>query len=115
MKRNIGWASYISTLCRPIGNQFGVVRIQVTSTTMYLNIFVNDLTGIPRYFHLDHVEILLSPHQLRLKSLIHLLLTLRNVMIVNKSLLMQALEQVTSHLSQNVNSSPTVFTSLYNN
>ncbi|CAI2200208.1 5325_t:CDS:1, partial [Funneliformis geosporum] len=69
-----------------------------------------DLAGIPRYFHLDHVEIPLSPHQSRLKSLICLLLTLRNVMIVNRSLIMQALEQATSHLPRNVNPSPTVST-----
>src|SRR2546430_1667322 len=54
---------------------------------MYLNILVNDLAGIPRYFHLDHVKIPLSPYQSRLKFLIRLLLTLRNVMIVNKILL----------------------------
>ncbi|CAI2187838.1 2986_t:CDS:2, partial [Funneliformis geosporum] len=36
-------ASYISALCRPVGNQFGVVGIQVTGTTMYLNILVNDM------------------------------------------------------------------------
>ena len=96
-RETLDGASYISALCRPAGNQFGVVGIQVASTTMYLNILVNDLAGIPRYFHLDHAEIPLFSHQLCLKSLIRLLLILRNVMIVNKSLLMQALEQATSH------------------
>uniref|UniRef100_U9TZ88 Uncharacterized protein n=1 Tax=Rhizophagus irregularis (strain DAOM 181602 / DAOM 197198 / MUCL 43194) TaxID=747089 RepID=U9TZ88_RHIID len=46
-------ASYISALCRPTGNQFGIVGIQVA-------------------------EIPLSPYQSRPKSLIRLLLTLRN-------------------------------------
>ena len=96
-RETLDGASYISALCRPTRNQFGIVRIQVTGTTMYLNILVNDLAGIPRYFHLDHAEIPLSPHQSHLKSLIRLLLTLRNVMIVNKSLLMQVLGQATSH------------------
>ncbi|PKY56765.1 hypothetical protein RhiirA4_428489 [Rhizophagus irregularis] len=41
-------------------DQFGIVGIQVVGTTMYLNILVNDLAGIPRYFHLDHAEIPLS-------------------------------------------------------
>ncbi|CAI2188192.1 8755_t:CDS:1, partial [Funneliformis geosporum] len=90
-------ASYISALCRPVGNQFGVVGIQIADITMYLNILVKDLADIPRYFYLDYAEIPSSPHQLRLKSLIRLLLTLRNVMIVNRSLIMQALEQATSH------------------
>ena len=106
--------SYISALCRLTGNQFGVVGIQIAGTTIYLNILVNDLADISRYFHLDHTEIPLSPHQSRLKSLIRLLLTLRNVMIVNKSLLMQALEQATSHPPRNVNPSPTVSTPPYN-
>ena len=96
-RETLDGASFVSALCRPAGNQFGIIGIQVAGTTMYLNVLVKDLAGIPRYFHLDHAEIPLSPHQLRLKSLIRLLLTLRNVMIVNKSLLMQALEQATSH------------------
>ncbi|CAI2194056.1 306_t:CDS:2, partial [Funneliformis geosporum] len=74
-RETLDGASYISALCRPVGNQFGVVGIQIA----------------------DHAEIPLSPHQLRLKSLIHLLLILRNVIIVNRSLIMQALEQATSH------------------
>ncbi|CAI2194378.1 2_t:CDS:1, partial [Funneliformis geosporum] len=53
-------ASYISILCRPVGNQFGVIGIQIAGITMYLNILVKDLASIPRYFHLDHAEILLS-------------------------------------------------------
>jgi hypothetical protein len=112
-RETLDGASYINALCRPVGNQFGVVGIQVAGTTMYLNILVNDLAGIPRYFHLDHAEIPLFPHQSRLKSLIRLLLTLRNIMIVNKSLLVQALEQATSHPPRNVNPSPTVSTPPY--
>ena len=81
---------------------------------MYLNVLVKDLAGIPRYYHLDHAEIPLFPYQSRPKSLICLLLTLRNIMIVNKSLLMQALDQATSHLPRNVNPSPTVSTPSYN-
>ncbi|CAI2192054.1 11100_t:CDS:2 [Funneliformis geosporum] len=42
-------------------DQFGVLGIQIVGTTIYLNILVKDLAGIPRYFHLDHVEIPLSP------------------------------------------------------
>jgi hypothetical protein len=112
-RETLDGASYISALCRPVGNQFGVVGIQVAGTTMYLNVLVKDPAGIPRYFHLDQAEIPLSSHQPRLKSLIRLLLTLRNVMIVNKSLLMQALEQAITHPPRNVNISPTVSTPPY--
>ena len=54
--------SYISALCRLISNQFSIVGIQIASITIYLNILVNDLTGIPRYFHLDYAEIPLFSH-----------------------------------------------------
>ena len=116
-RETLDGASFVSALCRPAGNQFGVVGIQVAGTTMYVNVLVKDLAGIPRYFHLDHAEIPLSSsnNTSRVKSLIRVLLTLRNIMIVNKSLLMQALEQATSHLPRNVNPSPTVSTPSYNN
>ena len=44
----------------------------------------------------------------RVRPLIHLLLTLRNITIVNKSLLMQALKQASTHPPRNANPSPTV-------
>ncbi|CAG8561819.1 23745_t:CDS:2 [Gigaspora rosea] len=94
--------SFIDSLCRPTGNQFGVVGIQVAGTTIRLNVLVRDLGGIPRYFHLDHAEIPLSPHLLHTKALIRLLSTLRNILIVNKSLLMKALEQAHPEMSTQV-------------
>lgn len=107
-RETLDGASFIGLLCRPPSNQFGVVGIQVANTVMKLNILVKDPAGILQYFHLDHTEISLSPHTLHTRSLVHLLLTLRNVMIVNKSLLEQALEQATSHPLQNLQLSPVV-------
>ena len=112
-RETLDGASFISVLCRPAGNQFGIIGIQVTGTTMYLNVLVKDTAGIPRYFHLDYAEIPLTPHTLHTKSLIRLLLTLRNIMIVNRSLVMQALEQASSHPPRNINPSPTVSTPPY--
>ncbi|RHZ47607.1 hypothetical protein Glove_575g27 [Diversispora epigaea] len=104
-------SSYISSACRPICNQFGVVGIQVAGEKIYLNVLVNDASGIPRYFHLDHAEIpLTSEVGLRTKALIRLLLTLRNIIIVNKNLLKQAMEQAVSHLPRNTSPSPIVTT-----
>ena len=92
-------ASFVSALCRPAGNQFGVIGIQVTSITIYVNVLIKDLASISRYFYLDYAKIplLLSNNISRVKSLIRVLLTLRNIMIVNKSFVMQALEQATFH------------------
>ncbi|RHZ89334.1 hypothetical protein Glove_16g109 [Diversispora epigaea] len=44
----------------------------------------------------------------RVEPLIRLLLTLRNIIIVNQSLLIQALEQANTHLPRNATQSPTV-------
>ncbi|CAG8542474.1 11517_t:CDS:2, partial [Scutellospora calospora] len=107
-RETLDGVSYISAMCRPAGNQFGIVGIQIAGTTMYLNVLVKDLAGIPRYFHLDHSEIPLTPHRLHTRSLVRLLLTLRNIMIVNKSLLVHALEQAITHPPRNVKLSPTV-------
>ncbi|GES99013.1 hypothetical protein GLOIN_2v1632380 [Rhizophagus clarus] len=108
--------SFVNLVCRPLNNQFGIVGVQVAGEDIYLNVLVNDAGGLSRYFHIDHAEIPLtvkSPR--RVKPLLRLLLTLRNIMIVNKSLLMQALEQAISNPPRNVNPSPTVSTPPYNN
>ncbi|RHZ61200.1 hypothetical protein Glove_349g29 [Diversispora epigaea] len=107
-RETLDGTSFIGLSCRPTSNQFGIVGIQVASTVMRLNILVKDPAGIPRYFHLDHTKIPLSPHTIHTRSLVRLLLTLRNVMIVNKSLLVQALEQAISHPPRNPQLSPTV-------
>ncbi|CAG8523019.1 10310_t:CDS:2, partial [Dentiscutata heterogama] len=99
-------SSYINSACRPIHNQFGVVGIQVAGERIYLNVLMNDTNEIPRYFHLDIP--LTSDMSWRVEPLIRLLLTLRNIIIVNKSLLTQALEQAISHPPRNAHTSPTV-------
>jgi hypothetical protein len=73
-----------------------------------------DAGGLSRYFHIDHAEIPLTKLSQKVKSHLRLLLTLRNIMIMNKSLLIQALEQATSHPSRNVNPSPTISMPPYN-
>ncbi|GBC10474.1 hypothetical protein RclHR1_09650016 [Rhizophagus clarus] len=59
-RETLDGTSFVNALCRSARNQFGVVGIQVASTTIYLNVLVKDLAGIPRYFHLHHGEIPLS-------------------------------------------------------
>ncbi|CAG8837873.1 40624_t:CDS:2 [Gigaspora margarita] len=101
--------SYINSACKPLSNQFGVVGIQISGEKIYLNVPANDTNGIPRYFHLDHAEIpLTSEVTSRTKPLIRLLLTLRNIIIVNKNLLMQAMYLAILHPPKNARSSPTV-------
>nr|CAG8631836.1 82_t:CDS:2 [Entrophospora candida] len=70
-------ASFISELYRPVGNQFGIVGIQIAGSIIYLNILVKDLAGIPRYFHVDHAEIPLTQHKLYTRSLIRFIIDLK--------------------------------------
>ncbi|RGB29162.1 hypothetical protein C1646_818666 [Rhizophagus diaphanus] len=108
--------SFVNIACRPLSNQFGIVGIQVAGEELYLNVLVKDANGIPRYFHLNQAQVPFSKDtSWRVVPLIHLLLTLRNITIVNKSLLMQALEQANTRPPRNVNPSPTVSSPLNDN
>ncbi|RHZ69783.1 hypothetical protein Glove_278g37 [Diversispora epigaea] len=101
--------SFVGVACRPTNNQFGIVGIQVANEDLYLNILVKDVSGIPKYFHVDQVKIPFTKNtSWRVEPLIRLLLTLRNIMIVNQSLLIQALEQANTRPPRNTIQSPTV-------
>ncbi|RHZ84709.1 hypothetical protein Glove_78g202 [Diversispora epigaea] len=101
--------SFVGVACRPTNNQFGIVGIQVAGEDLYLNILVKDASGIPRYFYVNQVEISFTKNtSWRVEPLIRLLLTLRNIMIVNQSLLIQALEQANTRPPRNATQSPTV-------
>jgi hypothetical protein len=65
-----------------LATNLDIVGIQVAREGRYV---VNDASGSSRYFHTDYVEILTSklPRQVKL---LHLLLTLRNILIVDKIL-----------------------------
>ena len=108
--------SFVNIACRPLSNQFGIVGIQVAGEELHLNVLVKDANGIPRYFHLNQARIPFSKDtSWRVLPLVHLLLILRNITIVNKSLLMQALEQANTRPPRNVNPSPTVSSPLNDN
>lgn len=108
-RETVDGVSLIDATCRPKTNQFGIVGIQVAGNIMYLNVLIKDAGGIPRYFHLDHAELPLFPNSFQcVSSLMRLLLTLRNILIVNKSLLVRALGYATSHPPRNVHPSPVV-------
>ncbi|CAB4439295.1 unnamed protein product [Rhizophagus irregularis] len=75
--------SFVGAACRPENNQFGIVGIQVAGENLYLNVLIKDASGIPRYFHLGNAEIpFTNGTPWRVKPLVHLLLTLRNIIIV---------------------------------
>ncbi|CAG8651691.1 24294_t:CDS:2, partial [Racocetra persica] len=100
--------NFVNLACRPLSNQFGIAGIQVAGEVIYLNVLVNDAGGLSRYFHIDHAEIPLVPKSSRrVKPLVRLSLNWRNILIVNKNLLMRALDQASSNPPRNVPRSPT--------
>ncbi|CAG8575266.1 1880_t:CDS:2, partial [Paraglomus brasilianum] len=105
-RETLDGVNYVSSLMQ---NQFGIVGIQVAGEMIFLNVMMNDTCGIPRYFHLCEAEIPLTVSKSSgVKTLVHLLLTLRNILLVNKSLLMQALKQAVSRPPRNVHPTSTV-------
>ncbi|RHZ89168.1 hypothetical protein Glove_18g128 [Diversispora epigaea] len=80
--------SFVGVACRPTNNQFGIVGIQVAGEYLYLNILVKDASGIPRYFHVDQVEIPFTKN--------------------TSCLLIQALEQANTRPPRNAQQSPTI-------
>ncbi|CAG8556483.1 9652_t:CDS:2 [Acaulospora morrowiae] len=113
-RETLDGVSLIGTACRPTSNQFGIIGIQVAGEDLCLNVLVKDANGIPRYLHLIQAPIPFTKNtSWRVKPLIHLLLTSRNITIVNKSLLIQALEQASTRPPRNVNPSPTVSSPIY--
>ncbi|CAJ0842511.1 6794_t:CDS:2 [Entrophospora sp. SA101] len=90
--------AYIHGGCKPDKNEFGVVGIQVTGRMLHLNVLLKDTDDINCLYHLRSVEI---PIQLvdeeGVSQFVEALLILRNNLIVNISLLMNAPEAKSEH------------------
>ncbi|CAG8615392.1 9151_t:CDS:2 [Paraglomus occultum] len=78
--------------CKPEKDQFGIVGIQVAGTEIQLNVLIRDNLDVHRYYHLKKTQIPIQwsdPTLSTLPEFVELLLNLRNILIVNLSLLMQ--------------------------
>ncbi|CAG8448049.1 9026_t:CDS:2 [Ambispora leptoticha] len=78
--------------CKPEKDQFGIVGIQVAGTEIQLNVLIRDNLDIHRYYHLKKTQIPIQwsdPTLSTLPEFVELLLNLRNILVVNLSLLMQ--------------------------
>ncbi|KAF0413849.1 hypothetical protein F8M41_007712 [Gigaspora margarita] len=79
---------YVYKSCRPVRNEFGILGIQVAGDMMHLNILIKDDDDIHRLFHLRSVKIPARPcNEEDVLQFVEALLLLRNIMIVNISLL----------------------------
>ncbi|CAG8438426.1 5830_t:CDS:2 [Scutellospora calospora] len=79
---------YVYRSCIPARNEFGILGIQVAGDMMHLNILIKDDDEIHRLFHLRSVKIPVRPrNEEDVLQFAEALLLLRNIMIVNISLL----------------------------
>lgn len=89
--------------CKPEKNQFGIIGIQVAGTEIQLNVLIRGGLDIHRYYHLKKAQIPIHWSEQVLSTLpefIELLLNLRNILIVNLSLLMQILTSKTHRVEK---------------
>ncbi|RHZ54562.1 hypothetical protein Glove_426g38 [Diversispora epigaea] len=74
--------------CKPDKDEFSIIGMQVAGKKLRLSVLIRDMSEVHRYYHLHESEILIqqSPPSVVTKF-IETLLILRNVLIVNMSLL----------------------------
>ncbi|CAJ0825920.1 6243_t:CDS:2 [Entrophospora sp. SA101] len=85
--------AYVHGGCKPDKNEFGIVGIQVAGRMLHLNVLIKDTDDINHLYHLRSVEIPIQPvDEEGVSQFVEALLILRNNLIVNISLLMNAPE-----------------------
>lgn len=97
--------------CRPDKDEFGIIGVQVAGKRLILSVLIKDMSNINRYYHLHESEIpvqLSSPFVV--EKFVESLLILRNVLIVNMSILYHA---PLKRSNRNVEESSTVSTPDY--
>ena len=85
--------NYIHKIRKPPKDQFGIFGIQIAGKIMHLNILIKDSFNIHRLYHLSSVEIPIQPTTKKnIFKFIKTLLYLRNIIIINISLLLHSYE-----------------------
>ncbi|CAB5373346.1 unnamed protein product [Rhizophagus irregularis] len=89
-KMNDGMA-YVHKGCRPDKDEFGILGIQVAGEMMHLSVLIKDIDDVQHLYHLQSIIIPVQPTDAEiLTHFVEALLVLRNVTIVNNSLLFHA-------------------------
>ncbi|CAB5183399.1 unnamed protein product [Rhizophagus irregularis] len=84
---------WIKTLRKPEKEQFTIIGIQIAGKEIYLNALMTDKQNINRYYHLQKTEVPIQKTEKSIKVLpkfVKLLLNLRNILMINLSLLTNA-------------------------
>jgi len=75
----------------PDKGEFGIIGIQVAGRIMRLNVLIRDVGNVHRYYHLYEAEIPVQQSDpSTVTNFVKTLLILRNILIVNMSLLLNA-------------------------
>ncbi|RHZ82622.1 hypothetical protein Glove_107g5 [Diversispora epigaea] len=92
---------WVHKSCRPSKNEFGVLGMQIAGDMLHLNILIKDSDDIHRLFHLRSVKIPVRPsNDEGVTQFVETLLLLRNITIVNISLLFHSSESRLARLKR---------------
>ncbi|RIA94188.1 hypothetical protein C1645_818478 [Glomus cerebriforme] len=87
--------------CKPDKDEFGILGIQIAGKIMHLSVLIKDVDDIHRLFHLRSVVIpIQSSDESVVLQFVETLLLLRNIAIVNISLLLNAPESRSERLKR---------------
>ncbi|CAG8528304.1 2986_t:CDS:2, partial [Dentiscutata heterogama] len=76
---------------KPDKDEFGIVAIQVAGSIIRLNFLIRDVANVHRYYHLYEAKIpVQQSDSFIVENFVKILLTLRNIIIINMSLLFHA-------------------------
>jgi len=85
--------AYIHRNYRPEKNEFGILGIQIAGEMMHINILIKDIDDIHRLYCLRSVEIPVQQSNKKIVlAFIEALLLIRNILIVNISLLLHVIK-----------------------
>ena len=104
---------WVRQTLKPDKDQFGIVGVQIAGDELHLNLLVRDMRNIHRYYHLQSAKIPVQVSDERVVyKFVETLLLLRNLIIINLSLLYNASVTISERQKED---STTVSTPLHDN
>ncbi len=77
--------------CKPDKDEFGIIGMQIAGKKLYLSVLIRDMSEVYRYYCLHESEIPVQLSDLSIvEKFVKSLLILRNILIVNMSILYNA-------------------------
>jgi hypothetical protein len=104
---------WIRKSCKPDKDEFGIIGVQITGKKLCLSILIRDMSEVHRYYHLHESEIPVQLSDISIvEKFIETLLILRNILIINMSILYNA---PLKRSNRNVEKSSTISSPMHDN